>query len=146
MLKYYLTPKYLKYKLLTSIFTFILSASVIIVLSYFFYWIKTYIIVIILLLVLLLLSELSIYFFRKRTYFISLNPTFVSISKGKMFPSEVIIYLSKIYSVEKKSNFLAKKFDYYQLSFRTIDLEFSVSGISQDTLNDITEYVKARIQ
>lgn len=146
MSKFYLTNKYLKYKFLTSIFTFFLAISLLIILSYFFYWIKAYIVVITLLLILLLISELSMYFFRKKTYLISLNPTFVSITKGKIFQSEIIIYLSKIYSVEKKSNFLSKKFDFYQISFRTIDLEFSISGVSKNTLNDITEYVKARIQ
>ncbi|ARO02405.1 hypothetical protein BIZ31_15850 (plasmid) [Lactiplantibacillus plantarum] len=85
-------------------------------------------------------------FLRKKNYNVILNNESLVINKGKIFKTQILVFYSKIYSLEKKENILSKYFDTYSVTFKTIDIEFNVAGISKKNQEVISDFVEQRIK
>lgn len=141
----YLTQQYFLYKLILSALILLLSSCSLLVLVAFTPISHKLILYIALLSIILTVIEIIYSKFKIKSYFIVLLNNKIVVYRGKTFHTKTEIYYSKIYSLEQKSNVLSKKFNYYSLSLRTIDLEFSLSGISSNDLETISNYISERI-
>ncbi len=140
-----LTPKYTSYNWLISIAYVIISIPFFFLLFYWFSWNLKYLYIIIILTFLLCIVEFISQVVKKKSYFVMLKEDRIIISKGVIFHSRIEVFYSKIYSIEYKQNVISQKFDYYQISFRTTDMEFSITGISQRDREEISKFISARI-
>ena len=116
------------------------------ILFYFFRWPELYKNAIYILSFFFFLSQGSFYFFKKKNYNVILNNESLVINKGKIFKTQILVFYSKIYSLEKKENILSKYFDTYSVTFKTIDIEFNVAGISKKNQEVISDFVEQRIK
>ena len=75
-------------------------------------------------------------YYKIKNYYVKFQDHKLIIHKGKIFTTDQIIYLAKVYSIEVKQNIISKKYSLLTINIKTIDNTFDITGLqSDDALN-----------
>jgi membrane protein YdbS with pleckstrin-like domain len=141
-----LSKKFMNYTLVISlIFLSIFILFVTPILIFIFGLQIKYLIYLAVIFIVFIIFDIFYNYYKIKNYYIKFQNQKLIIHKGRIFTTDQIIYLTKVYSIEIKQNIISKKYFLLTINIKTIDNTFDITGLHYDDALHLLKFLEPQV-